>query len=76
MPFHTLPGRSPYLCARVEDSWSDRQEKKRTMSLDGDSKFLRLVEDIVEILVVQLGPEERVPVHFSRSVEVPRLLEI
>ena len=43
------------------------------MSFDGYSELFRLVEDIVEILVVQLGPEEGVPVHCSRSDKVPRL---
>lgn len=40
------------------------------MSLDGYFKLLRLVEYIVEILGIQLGPEERVPVHCFGSTNV------
>ena len=55
----------------------ERQTKKKhTVSLDGDSKLLRLVEDVVEILVIQLGPEEGVPVHCYRSAKIPRRSEV
>jgi hypothetical protein len=46
------------------------------VALDGNSKLLRLVEDIVEILGVQLGPEEGVPVHYSKLANVLRVSEI
>jgi hypothetical protein len=40
------------------------------MTFDSNFKVFSLIEDIVEILVVQLGPKERVPVHCSESVRV------
>ena len=36
------------------------------MSLDGNFELFRLVEDIVEVLGIQLGPEKRVPMHCSK----------
>ena len=42
------------------------------MAFDCDSKLLRLVEDVVEILGVQLSPEEGVPVHCSKLAMVLR----
>ena len=41
--------------------------KRHTVTLDGDSEFLRLVEYIVEILGIQLGSEEGIPMHYSKS---------
>ena len=46
--------------------------KKRTVTLDGNPKLFSFVEDIVEILRVQLGPKEGVPVHCSESGKVLR----
>lgn len=42
------------------------------MTLNGNFKLLRLVEDIVEILGIQLGSEERVSVHCPKLAKVPR----
>ena len=38
------------------------------MTPDGDLKLSNLVEDIVEILSVQLGPKEGAPVDCTKSV--------
>ena len=43
------------------------------MSLDGNFKLFCFIEDIMEILGVQLGPEEGVTVHYSKSVTVLRV---
>ena len=40
------------------------------MALDGNFKLLRLVEDIVKILGIQLGPKEGVPVHCPTSAKI------
>jgi hypothetical protein len=38
------------------------------MSFDRNFKLLRLVEDIVEILGIQLGPKKGISVHYSKLV--------
>lgn len=43
------------------------------MALDGNFKLFSLVEDIVEISSVQLGPKEGVPVHCSGLGKVLRV---
>lgn len=40
------------------------------MTLDGNFKINRLVEDIVKILGVQLGSKEGVPVHCPVSAKI------
>jgi len=40
------------------------------VTLDGNLKLVRFVEDIVKVLGIQLGPEEGVPVHYSESVKI------
>lgn len=43
------------------------EAKRRTVGLDGNLKFLSLVEEIVKILGIQLGSKEGVPVHCPES---------
>ena len=46
------------------------------MALDSNFKLLRLVKDIVKILSVQLGSEERVSVHCSELAKFLRVSEV
>lgn len=48
---------------------------ERTVALDGNFKLVRLVENIVKILGIQLGSEEGVSVHCSKLAKVPRMPE-
>jgi len=49
---------------------------RRTVALDSNFKLLRLIKDIVKILGVQLGSEERVSVHCSRLAKLLRVSEV
>jgi hypothetical protein len=46
------------------------------VAFDSNFKLLRLVEDIVKILGVQLGSEEGVSVHCSKLANVLRVPEV
>ena len=46
------------------------------MAFDSNFKLLRLVEDVVKILGIQLGSEEGVSVHFSKSAKVLRVSRV
>lgn len=37
------------------------------MAFDADTKLQTLVEEIMEVIVVELCPEERVSVHWARN---------
>jgi hypothetical protein len=43
---------------------------ERTVTLNGNPKLLRLVEDIVKILGVQLSSKEGIPVHCPTSAKI------
>ena len=44
-----------------------------TVTLDGNLKLFSLIENIVEISIVQLGPKKGVPVHCSESAKALRV---